>query len=276
MRAIEQREGLLAEGVRTYAEKSVDWLRWNLGLVTVVLGILGAAVLTRELILRRRREALGLFIAFCTGGLLYLVRPSIYADQPWAMRRFLPVLIPAFLVFAAITISVVFEWLAQRTPRLAARLVATVMIVGVVAIPAIGTMKVRDMSSQANFLEPIKWTCDQVGPDAAILVVPTTTSYLHRQIPQTLRSWCDIPAALAIEAQTHDGVEQLAARAENQGRSLYLLASNQEALEALGVKAARTSPQAFNGTSLRPSLRMLPDSYKAEHYTVSIGQVRGP
>jgi hypothetical protein len=254
MRAIELREGIRpATGTKTYAEQTVEWLRWHMGIVALVLGILGAAVLACELVRRHRRDALGLFVAFATGGLLYLVRPSIFPDQPWAMRRFLPVLLPAMYVFAALAIGWIAAWVARRS-RPAALAVGGALAVAMVVVTAAQLWPVRDAHAQGGYLKPVLWTCEEVGDDAAILVVPSTTELVHRTLPQALRSWCGVPVAVVSGRDTPERIQEIARDARADDRDLYLVAGEAEPLEALGAKRIRPSPTAFNDDGLISSL----------------------
>ena len=86
---------------RTYDESTVNWLGMYLGWITVVLAALGAAMLLAR-IARARDPRLAMFVMTVAAvSLLYLNRVSIFPDQIWAMRRFLPVVLPGLLVAAA-------------------------------------------------------------------------------------------------------------------------------------------------------------------------------
>jgi hypothetical protein len=104
--AFQAAAGVAVDGARSYDEMTVIWLAWYLGPVTVALAALGAAGMARRAIIDRRPELLLLLATLGVPALIYLVRPSITPDQIWAMRRLLPVAVPAALLCAA--------WLLHR------------------------------------------------------------------------------------------------------------------------------------------------------------------
>jgi hypothetical protein len=104
--AFQRAAGVAVDPTRSYDEMTVVWLAWYLGPVTVALAAVGAAVMARRAVGERRPDLLVLLVTLGVPALLYLVRPAITPDQIWAMRRFLPAVIPAALLCAA--------WLLHR------------------------------------------------------------------------------------------------------------------------------------------------------------------
>jgi hypothetical protein len=98
--AAQEVAGLPVDGTRSYDEMTLVWLSWYLGPVAVALGAIGAALLARRALADRRPELVVLLVTLGVPSLLYLVRPSITPDVVWAMRRFLPAVIPAVLLGA--------------------------------------------------------------------------------------------------------------------------------------------------------------------------------
>ncbi len=123
-----QREaGVTVDGTRSYDEMTVTWLSWYLGIATVVLGVLGAAMLARRAVGRRRPEVLAFLVTLGVPSLLYLVLPRITPDHVWAMRRLLPIAMPMTLLCAAWVLAVL--WGASGTWRARAAVVGLVAIV---------------------------------------------------------------------------------------------------------------------------------------------------
>ena len=98
--------GVAVDGTRSYDEMTVMWLGWYLGPVTLALAAVGAALMARTAIVRRRPELIVVLVTLGVPALIYFLRPSITPDQVWAMRRFLPAVLPAVLLCAA--------WLLHR------------------------------------------------------------------------------------------------------------------------------------------------------------------
>ena len=91
-------EGSPVDGTRTYAEASFQWVSWYYGWPVVIVGIGG---LLAWLVLgarSRSTQLLWLSALLLPSAALYLAEPSIVPDQIWAMRRFLPVVVPGLLL----------------------------------------------------------------------------------------------------------------------------------------------------------------------------------
>ena len=100
LEAIQVAEGSAIEPDRSYGELSVWWLVWYLGVPIVLAGLTALTVATRRA-LRRGATALRFAALLALVPLVaYLIRPSINPDQIWAIRRFLPVAIPAVVIGA--------------------------------------------------------------------------------------------------------------------------------------------------------------------------------
>ncbi|HEY2280381.1 MAG TPA: hypothetical protein VGI00_18645, partial [Streptosporangiaceae bacterium] len=120
--------GLAIDGHRQYAEDSLYWVIWYLGVPAVILATLGLALLVRRGLKSlltwqdsgaARIWALPLLI---TGWVVVSVlwRPGIIPDQPWASRRLVPMVLPG-LILAATWMA---AWLKDRGHRLGASRVA--------------------------------------------------------------------------------------------------------------------------------------------------------
>lgn len=102
---------------RTYAEISLHWVFWYIGIPAVVLATLAAAVLLRRCLLGRAQAwtlplmAFGWIIVTC------LYRPAITPDHPWASRRLVPVVLPAFIVLAVWAAAWLVDQARQRGLR---------------------------------------------------------------------------------------------------------------------------------------------------------------
>jgi hypothetical protein len=102
--AIKVRQAALnlpVDGSRTYDENTVTWLSWYYSWPLVILGAIGAAGLTYGVARRRATAAVPLLGVLGVSSALYLNRSEITPDQIWAMRRYLPVVVPLGLLLAA-------------------------------------------------------------------------------------------------------------------------------------------------------------------------------
>ena len=100
LRGMQIDSGLSLDAGRTYDESTVNWLAMYLGWTAILLAALGLSMLAARIV-RVRDPRIAMFVMTVTAvSLLYLNKASIFPDQIWAMRRFLPVVLPGLLVAA--------------------------------------------------------------------------------------------------------------------------------------------------------------------------------
>jgi hypothetical protein len=251
--------GLPIDGHRQYAEDSLYWVIWYLGVPAVILGTLGLALLVRRglksLITWRdsgaaRIWALPLLIA---GWVIVSVlwRPGIIPDQPWASRRLVPMVIPGLILAAAWMAA----WIKERGHQLGASRVAgsivAVCCVIALLVPAavttfgVGTTKTASGSTRltANGLafkrtaqgenRAVRQLCSAIGPDASVVIVDSQTA---DRFSQVVRGMCDTPTA-RIDSPTASQVSTVVGAIERTGRRPVLLAGTQDQLASYGGSA---------------------------------------
>jgi len=209
---LQKANGLPLDGSRSYAEQTMSWFSWYYGPITVALGVLGVAFGVHRLLRRGDLRLLAPLAMFLSAALLYITVPSIVPDQIWAMRRYLPVVIPGLLLAAAVVLGLLAR--RSRAGMVAAALVAGIMIVIPAALSS-RLVTVRDLVPQ---LAEVRNLCDDLPADAAVLV----TDSLAVTYPQTARSYCQVPVA-AVRQPTRAQLKQVQAAAQAHGRRLYLL-----------------------------------------------------
>jgi hypothetical protein len=231
--------GLSVDGSRTYAEISLNWIWWYTGRITLLLGVVGLAVLTArlvgDLIAGPARvpavppPVLAVFLALVGTGAVYLAAPNIAPDQIWASRRLLVVVFPAVLLGAAVVIG----WLLARPGW--PRLVAAVLVAAVALAPLLPTRHLLRHREGVSQLGEIRAVCRALPPDAAVL----TLGSLKFGYLQTIRSYCDVPAG-ALAEDTPAKLAAVRAEAQRHGRQLYVMA-----LGRTGVGAVTASVNGF-------------------------------
>lgn len=126
-----QAAGMTAGSSQSFDAQSVTWIAMYYSWVVVAAAVLGLAFALRSALIRREPNLLAALTIISAPSLLYLVNISITPDQLWAMRRFLPVTIPGFLLLAAWLFRALVSWLvAKRSP---ARVAATVAACAIAA-----------------------------------------------------------------------------------------------------------------------------------------------
>lgn len=220
-------EGLQVDGHRTYDEQTMVWMAWYLGALVLVAAIIGVGLLLSRAV-RRPDPAVCLLLAVAgIGTALYLIKPQITPTQIWATRRFVPAALP-FLVLAA---AYALDSAADLLPRLGlgrakARALTFGMAVAVVAFPLGTTLPVRSFESQAGFLNVVNATCDTIGKKSAVVFVPDDR--LRLTMPQTMRSFCGVPASQLSAALTPSRMAAIAGAWRAEGRTLWVLGSTPE------------------------------------------------
>ena len=244
---------------RTYAEDSLYWVIWYVGVPAVILGAIGIALLSRRclraLLTWRANGAARIWalplmiIGWVTVTVLW--RPGIIPDQPWASRRLVPVVLPG-LILAAVWAS---AWIKERgrllgASHLAASVVAVccvlaLLIPGAVTTFGVGTTKTKSGSTRltarglalkrtgAGEEKAVRELCGNIGPNASVIIVDSLTA---DRFSQVIRSMCATPTA-SMDSPTAASVAADVAGIERAGRRPVLLAGQQSQLAAYGGSA---------------------------------------
>lgn len=232
--ALQEQAGLAIDPLRSYDERSLEWLSWYFGPAAIVLGLVGLVVLVHRALVRQRTPeqaqvglaSLAFLLLFGASTALYLWRPSIIPVQYWATRRFLPVTIPGLLLCAA--------WLAAALPRpsgaspvgrraarglrvaAGAGVAAALLVPPLVFLPGHGTER-----EYVPMLAVTERVCSALEPDDAVLLVGGQR--LSTGMPQTIHAFCGVPVAVISETTTLGDIDVVARSAQEAGRRLVLL-----------------------------------------------------
>jgi hypothetical protein len=214
---------------------------------------------------------------------LYLWTAQITPDQPWASRRFVPVVIPVLLLAAGLT--VVTLWRARPETAGAsgpfsalwrllgrwARPVGVLAAAAIVIIPAVVTFPVRTAREQYPVLGQIQAICRATGPQAAFVMIDAAT---RAQYQQTVRSYCDVPAIGMINASPTQLATMVAA-VRAHGRTLYALSTIPAPLHV--VAGTPTPPRPFSSFPIQrfpQAIDAAPSKARHDQATVYLGQVQ--
>lgn len=184
----QQAEGLPLDGTRIYFEWSMHWLSWYLGISGLTLAVIGVAWAWRKAMLGARELWPFLLLVSLTT-MLYLIRPSITADQLWAMRRYLPVVLPGLILAGVLAIQWVTEGLSRRPLRWGAVAVALGILI---VVPATITWPLRTSTSYVGLYDAIEEVCAAIPEGSAVLM---TNESLSATYQPTVRSFCGVPVS---------------------------------------------------------------------------------
>jgi hypothetical protein len=212
--------GLPLDPQRTYAEDTLYWVIWYIGVPALLLATFGLALLARR-VLRAlitwkdptgtaRLWALPLLIISWVA-VTVLWKPGTVPDQPWASRRLVPVVLPG-LILAAVWAA---AWLDGRASvRGAGRMLSSavaVLCVGALLLPTtlttfgIGVATTgeppRTESSKGGLAlqqtgdgetTAVRRLCASIPPGASVIIVDPR---LAEEFTQVVRGMCDDPVA---------------------------------------------------------------------------------
>lgn len=251
------------------------WLGWYLGPPALVLALAGLAVVTwRAVRSEVRIPRLVLLLTFLPPTLLYLVSPRNSLDQPWAMRRFLPVALPGLVLFAMVAVESAL-WRARRVGHRAAtgvRVGAVGAALLVVAWPVATLWPVAQARTQAGGVAAVHDVCAAVGDDAAVVVLPQDS--LQLVLPPAIRSFCGVPAVTFDPALGSGRLDQLRAAAARDGRRLFVVARDDAGVRSAAPSATIVRRVVLGGdTALEPTYTERPHRLTDDRQPIVIARL---
>jgi hypothetical protein len=233
---------LPVDPTRLYYELSLRWVFWYIGIPAVVLGTLGACVLARRCL---RGAAAAWVLPLLTFGWIVvatLARPGITPDQPWASRRLVPGVLPAFLLLAAWSAGWLAAWLRQRRrgpliSRAAAAACACALVlpaaVTTYGLPFSGTGGLGTKATYQGEIAAVDGLCAAIPARASVVVISYATA---SRLVQAIRGMCGVPAARLFLPQPA-AVQATLAGIRQEGRQPVLLAAKRAQLTRFGGPA---------------------------------------
>jgi len=221
--SLQRAQGLPADPTRSYAEDTLYWVIWYIGLPAVLLGVFGAALLTRRCLKALltwkdpagawRNWALPLAI-ICAGTVATLWDPGIVPDQPFASRRLVVVVLPG-LILCGIWAAV---WLTgharERGAKRVTASIAGLFCVAALIVPTAATTFGAGLthSGRSGGLKPtaqgmagrrvsageltaVGQLCGSIRPDSSVLIVDRLVA---QRFTQVIRGMCGVPTAWMV------------------------------------------------------------------------------
>ncbi len=259
--ALQKLLGLPVQPTRSYAEDSLYWVIWYIGIPALLLGGFGLALLARRCaraLLRWADEdglawAWGLPLALFTWTTVNVLwAPRTVPDQPWASRTLVPMVLPGFILSAVW----VAAWLDRRARnRGAGRVAVTVAAACFVLAMAVPT-------AVTTFGFSLTGSAGQSGPTATGLGVKRTGAgqaaavqglcgamsarmsvvFLDQlaasEFAQAVRGMCGVPAAVLAGAPAGQ-VQSVIRGIAGTGREPVLLATRPSELTRYGASPRR-------------------------------------
>jgi len=261
---------------RTYYERSMQWMSWYLGPVTLTVAIIGAGLLTYALLRGAMLSALPVLAVLGPASALYLWSASAVPDQVWVTRRFLVTAFPLLVLLAFGVVALLARGSPQRIPRRLSMAVAVVIAVAAVAYPMVSVAPLRRITEQRGDLAVINDACRIVGHRGAVLLLPESTSLVSSWIPQTLRGWCGVPVAIATgsTARSAKSIRSLASAWSRAGKTLWLVAGMPATIvAALPDAQVEQTRIGINRYFLERTLLTRPKHYVVERFALTLAPV---
>jgi hypothetical protein len=261
--AIQRRQGLKVEP-RSYAEHSLWWMAWYLGIPALVAAIAGFGTAAWQTV-RGRATAATTAVGVLTlgGGAVYWWDPSITPVQLWASRRFMPAVFPGLTVMAVVALAMVVMLPIVRRQAPALRWVGAGALLAVLVLPAaMTTWPLRWQRSQGGFLQPVLDTCDGMRGNPAVVMAG---NYESLALQQTLRSWCGVP--VAAQGSALDGgpsAQELASTLKARGYDMYLVGADESTMDrwATAVGSVRSaSAGVWDRHTVQETVDRAPEDY---------------
>lgn len=225
--ALQLTEKVALDGTRSYAEQSVTWQAWYLGPVLAAAALVGVALLVRRALRERDLLAAPFLLVLLATSALYLVNPSITPDQVWAMRRYVPVVMPGAALAGVWALWLGLQRVPYRRTGLAVTAFALLAPLAFLAEPLVRRVELGGQ------LDEVERVCAALPDDAAVVV----TGVFADRYPMTVRTFCHVPTVAAREVAPG----RLAVAVQALGdRPLYVVAADDTLLASLPTEVPPT------------------------------------
>ncbi|MBB6118783.1 hypothetical protein [Nocardiopsis algeriensis] len=259
---VQQVEGLPVESSRTYYDMSLYWVGWYVGMGTVLFASLGVAMVLYRLAKRQDPQWLLPAMFFVWTVATTLLRPAITPDHPWASRRLIVLVIPAFILFAVWFTAWLTRYCAApgrgaASPFPARALAASVavaagvsMVVPAAATSHAGTGYRQDVGTVAATEE----LCAALPEDSSVIVVDPGMAGNYMPL---LRNVCGVPTA-ALDDATQENVDRIVDAVHDRDRTAVLASEEWGQLAELTDGSVEVTAPFHVSAQMDPSTLMKP------------------
>ncbi len=289
--SLQRQQSLPVDPTRTYAEQTLYWVIWYIGLPTVLLGAAGVTLLLRRAVraLVTWRDPASIWrgwalpaAVFCAGSAVVLWAPDIVPDQPWASRRLIVFAIPGLILGGLLAASWLARWARDRGARPVTAGLAGVFCCAAMLVPTVATTfglglshtghggGLRPVAQEgmalnrigAGQLDAVRALCARIPPRASVVIVDWPTA---AQFAQVVRGMCGVPTAW-MSGQSVSSVDNVIGSIAASRRQPVLLAGTPRQLAAFGGSPQRVLDLVTTGDP--HELTQLPSSPRVVHYLV--------
>lgn len=256
--ALQKLLGLPVEPTRSYAEDSLYWVIWYIGIPALLLGGFGVAMLVRRCARALLRwadadgaaRAWGLpLLIFAWTTVLVLWDPRTTPDHPWASRTLVPLVLPGFILCAVW----VAAWLDRRARErgaglLAVSVAAAFFVLAMVVPTAVTTFGITLSQSGSGHSRPaatglgvnrtgpgqtaaVQQLCGAMSARMSVVILDRVAA---GEFAQVTRGMCGVPVGVMAGAPAAQ-VQAVIRGIASAGREPVLLATRPSELTPYGA-----------------------------------------
>ena len=246
--ALQRIEHLKIDPGQLYAEDTMYWVFWYVGIAALLLGAFAAAALVRRSLRAMlswqdpsgARLNWALPVAVLVGSsAAVLWQPHTVPDQPWASRRLVPAVIPMLILFATWAAG----WLTRRARERGAggltALAVSVFCVGAMLLPSVSTSFGAGLTHSgtggglrpsagglaqhrvaAGEADAIRGMCASIGRSSSVVIVDWQVAQMFTQV---VRGECGVPVAWVPQGTSTADVNALLGSIARAGRRPVVL-----------------------------------------------------
>jgi hypothetical protein len=251
--AYQRANHLPVDPTRTYAEQSLHWVFWYIGVPAVILATVAAALLARRCLRGQVPTWTLPLITFAWAIVTFLYRPAITPDQPWASRRLVPAVLPGFILLAVWASSWLVGWLNRHgyagVPSIgsAVVLVAALLLSPTMTTFGLGvktggssgiTLTADGLAFKTTYrgeLAAVDGLCAAIPVDSSVVIVDGP---IDDRFAEIVRGMCGDPAARVTTPSDNPPdltvMREIVRRIRQAGRRPVFLAGDAAELEPYG------------------------------------------
>jgi hypothetical protein len=256
--SLQQLQGLPVDPTRTYAEDTLYWAIWYIGLPTLLLGGFGVALLVRQCLraLLTWKDPSGTWrnwglplAMICAGSVAVLWQPQIVPDQPWASRRLVVVVLPGLIICALWAAAWLTGHARERGARAVTASIAGIFCVAALVVPTAATTFGAGLThtGRSGGLRPnaqgmafrvtgagevaaVEQLCASIQGNSSVVIIDRQ---IAQRFTQVIRGMCGVPAAWVV-GQPVTAVDSIVSGISRAGRHPVLLGSRRSQLAGFG------------------------------------------
>ncbi len=260
--ALQKLLGLPVQPTRSYAEDSLYWVIWYIGIPALLLAGFGMALLVRRCVRALLRwadadgaaRAWGLpLLVFAWTTMIVLWDPNTAPDHPWASRVLVPLVLPGFILCAVW----VAAWLDRRARErgaglTAVSLAAAFFVLAMVVPSAVTTFGITLSQNGSRHSGPaatglgvsrtgagqpaaVQELCGAMSARMSVVILDRVAA---GEFAQPIRGMCGVPAGI-LTGSTQAQVEAVIRGIVGAGRVPVLLATRPSELTPFGATPRR-------------------------------------